>query len=91
MRDENRHSKGRGGETGYSPNGESVLEFDRDEVLQYIHEMCASLAHMSRAHQCDSLSDLLQAAADEARLERSTAGADQICDIYYRSERSDTR
>lgn len=91
MRDHNKPSQG-GGDTCEAPlSSASVLKFEREEVLQYVHEMCASLSYMSRAHQCDTLAGLLQAAADEARLLRSTGSSHHSCEVYYRSERSDTR
>lgn len=39
----------------------------RDDVLEYISEMCDALAYMARAQHCDGLARLLHDAAAEAK------------------------
>ncbi|MGI9479446.1 MAG: hypothetical protein ACR2PI_22280 [Hyphomicrobiaceae bacterium] len=61
------------------PPGGEVAEnrmgqIPRDDVLQYVHEMCVTLAYMSITYRCERLADLLNAAASEA--ERGIAGSD---------------
>jgi len=51
----------------------SPLDFERDDVLQYIQEMCATLAFMSQKQNCANLSAFLLAAAREAEYNRSEA------------------
>ncbi len=41
-------------------------QISRDDVLQYIHEMCATLTYMSITYRCERLADLLSAATAEA-------------------------
>lgn len=46
--------------------GSAIGQIPKDDVLQYIREMCATLAYMSMTYDCDHLAQLLEAAAWEA-------------------------
>ncbi len=51
---------------GRELSGEQAGEIPRDDVLQYIHEMCVTLAFLASSYKNDRLADLLRAAAREA-------------------------
>lgn len=48
----------------------SLHQIPSDDILQYIHEMCATLCYMSITHKFERLSGLLAAAAAEAEFSR---------------------
>jgi hypothetical protein len=56
----------------------SVHQIPRHDVLQYIHEMCATLSYMSIAHNCGRLSDLFAAAHAEAEREMEIEAARSV-------------
>ena len=62
----------------FSVNGEKsesgIKQIPRDDILEYVEEMCATLSYLSAAHNCDHLSGLLSAAATVAAAERGVAG-----------------
>ena len=66
----------------FSVNGEKsesgIKQIPRDDILEYVEEMCATLSYLSAAHNCDHLSGLLSAAATVAATvaaaERGVAG-----------------
>ena len=71
-------------------------QFPRDDVLDYIHETCAGLVHMSAAHGCTGLANLLTVAADEAKSQSNrspqpaaTQPDDELSAQYY-SAHNDT-
>jgi hypothetical protein len=67
-----------------------VERFPREDVLQYIQEMCATLSYLSIAHKCERLSGLLAAAAAEA--ERNVAQiADTAATVQIGGARNETR
>ncbi len=49
-------------------------QIPRDDVMEYVEEMCATLSYLSAIHDCDHLSGLLSAAATVAAAERSVVG-----------------
>lgn len=55
--------------------GNRAGQISRDDVLQYVHEMCVTLSYMSITYRCERLADLLCAAANEA--EQGIAGGDR--------------
>ena len=62
------------------PAGDDIAEkrtghIPRDDVLQYVHEMCVTLAYMSITYHCERMADLLRAAA--AKAEQGIVGSDR--------------
>ena len=62
----------------FSVNGEKsesgIKQIPRDDILEYVEEMCATLSYLSAAHNCDHLSGLLSAAVAVAAAERGVIG-----------------
>ena len=65
--------------TGGGAAENRVGQIPRDDVLQYVHEMCVTLAYMSITYRCERLADLLSAAATEA--ERGIAASDSTSQV----------
>ena len=67
-----------------------IERFPREDVLQYIHEMCATLSYLSIAHKCERLSGLLAAAAAEAERDMAQI-ADDTATVQMGATRNETR
>lgn len=51
---------------GKEVSGEQIGQNSQDDVLQYIHEMCATLAFLANSYENHRLAALLQGASVEA-------------------------
>lgn len=52
----------------------SINPISRDDIMEYVEEMCTTLSYLSAVHDCDHLSGLLAAAATVAAAERGVIG-----------------